>query len=99
MTELSRIMELRGKLEDPADIALLDSALNELGKAFKALLEMTKQLMTGNTPEKLNMSAAEKATADLRALGSNRGYSLPEFSSQKELCDFIVKFGSEIIRG
>ena len=98
MTELSRIMELRGKLDSSGDIARLDSALTELGNSFKALLEMTKQLMQGNTPEKLNLDAAERAVGELRELGKNKGYNLLEFNNQKELCDFIVKFGSEIIR-
>ena len=98
MSEFSRIMELRSKLDNEQDISRLDSALNELGNAFKMLLEMTKQFVLGKTPEKLDLAAAEKAVSELRELGEGRGYSLPQFNSQKELCDYIVKFGSELIR-
>lgn len=99
MTEFSRIMQLRGKLDSAEDIRRLDEALSSLGNAFKALLTMTKSFMQGATPEKLDLAAAGNAAETLRELGKGRGYSLPEFNNQKELCDFIVKFGSELIRG
>lgn len=98
MSEFSKIIELRGKLEDPRDVQRLDEALNVLGSAFRDMLTMTKQLMQGNAPEKLSLDAAEKAADTLRELGKGRGYSLPEFSGHKALCDFVVKFGSELIR-
>ena len=99
MSEFSRIMELRGKLDNAQDMQRLDEALNTLGGAFKDMLTMTKQLMQGKAPEKLSLEDAEKAVAALRELGAGRGYSLPEFANQKALCDFIVKFGSELING
>ena len=99
MTEFSRIMELRNKLDSAEDISRLDEALDSLGNAFKALLQMTKHFMQGTTPEKLDLVKADAATKTLRELGKGRGYSLPEFNSDKDLCDFIVKFGSELIRG
>lgn len=98
MTEISRIMELRGRLSSEADIKILDSAVSELGNAFKAMLLMTKQLMQGNAPDKLDMAGARNAVAALNELGAGRGYSLPEFRNDKELCDFVVKFGSELIK-
>ncbi len=99
MTEFSRIMQLRNQLDSAEDIRILDEALDSLGNAFKSLLQMTKHFMQGTTPEKLDLEKAEKAVTALRELGKGRGYSLPEFANQKELCDFIVKFGSELIRG
>ncbi len=99
MTELSRIMELRGKLSSAEDIRRLDEALEALGNTFKALLTTTKHFMQGTTPEKLDLEKAGNAVDSLRDLGKGRGYFLPEFSTQKELCDFIVKFGTELIRG
>ena len=99
MSEFSRIMELRGRLDNAQDVQRLDEALNTLGGAFKDMLTMTKLLMQGKAPEKLSLEDAEKAVADLRELGTGRGYSLPEFAGQNSLCDFIVKFGSELING